>query len=521
MESWMLLQRVRAGKDQCKATIRYIGQVEGSKGEWLGVEWDQPSRGRHDGLVRDKRYFSCANSRSGSFVRPDQCSRAITLLDAVKAKYADQSEAGENFLIGKNTERSGEFRINVEFVGESRVISKQSQIENLLLMSVHDTNVDSVDENFSSICPNATEIDLENTLLTDWNQLLRLPASVSELRLGRNLMNLDLPEEFALRLEKALPQLRVLMVNDIQNIWSHVSYLSSRSCFSRLEQLYLCDNNLRSFPGFSDYSLSCLKLLDLTGNAIGDWHQLSAFARLHSLTELVVNNNYLSQVGVITAEDFKSLVSLSLYGNKFSTIDAFDQLQNLNSLTTLRVQNNPFEATVGASRGRRLLIGLLSGLTILNRSQVTRKERKNSELEFINYCSTSAIFKTSRRHITLLSEYHDAIHLSRSSDQTLRDSGETISLTLRSNLPASMTMVPVVRNVLPSMSVALLLQLSRRVFKIDPAFEVDLYYFDSESAFPMLLHDHEYPLEYYSIATKSEIIIEAKEPVNGSQNCCN
>lgn len=39
------------------ATIRYIGPVEGTKGEWLGVEWDDGSRGKHDGTHQGKRYF--------------------------------------------------------------------------------------------------------------------------------------------------------------------------------------------------------------------------------------------------------------------------------------------------------------------------------------------------------------------------------------------------------------------------------------------------------------------------------
>lgn len=52
----LLGQRVAYGNDIC--TIRYIGTVKG-KGEWLGVEWDNASRGKHDGRVDGERYFKC------------------------------------------------------------------------------------------------------------------------------------------------------------------------------------------------------------------------------------------------------------------------------------------------------------------------------------------------------------------------------------------------------------------------------------------------------------------------------
>ena len=40
-------------------TIRFVGEVDGTNGVWLGVEWDDRTRGRHDGIKDGKRYFSC------------------------------------------------------------------------------------------------------------------------------------------------------------------------------------------------------------------------------------------------------------------------------------------------------------------------------------------------------------------------------------------------------------------------------------------------------------------------------
>lgn len=40
-------------------TVRYVGPVESTRGDWLGVEWDEPSRGKHDGCHKGVRYFQC------------------------------------------------------------------------------------------------------------------------------------------------------------------------------------------------------------------------------------------------------------------------------------------------------------------------------------------------------------------------------------------------------------------------------------------------------------------------------
>jgi len=50
-------QRLSYGGELC--TVRYVGDVAGTSGTWLGVEWDDPSRGKHDGAHKGVRYFAC------------------------------------------------------------------------------------------------------------------------------------------------------------------------------------------------------------------------------------------------------------------------------------------------------------------------------------------------------------------------------------------------------------------------------------------------------------------------------
>jgi hypothetical protein len=50
-------QRIAFDSHIC--TVRYIGPVAGTQKEWLGVEWDDPIRGKHDGDHNGIKYFSC------------------------------------------------------------------------------------------------------------------------------------------------------------------------------------------------------------------------------------------------------------------------------------------------------------------------------------------------------------------------------------------------------------------------------------------------------------------------------
>ncbi|KAI3644635.1 hypothetical protein MP228_010799 [Amoeboaphelidium protococcarum] len=53
-----------------KGYIRYVGNVDGRQGLWIGVEYDEPV-GRHDGSFKGVTYFQCKHGH-GSFVAPDK-----------------------------------------------------------------------------------------------------------------------------------------------------------------------------------------------------------------------------------------------------------------------------------------------------------------------------------------------------------------------------------------------------------------------------------------------------------------
>ena len=50
----------RIALSQYIGTVKYVGLVHGTSGTWLGVEWDDPSRGKHDGVKDGSEYFHCS-----------------------------------------------------------------------------------------------------------------------------------------------------------------------------------------------------------------------------------------------------------------------------------------------------------------------------------------------------------------------------------------------------------------------------------------------------------------------------
>ena len=64
-------------RDDSRATVRFLGTVPGATpvGDWVGLEWDEDRRGKHDGSAKGTRFFQCPPGR-GSFVRAETVIKA-------------------------------------------------------------------------------------------------------------------------------------------------------------------------------------------------------------------------------------------------------------------------------------------------------------------------------------------------------------------------------------------------------------------------------------------------------------
>ena len=104
-----------ADEDGNKATVRYIGPVKSAKNsstEYIGVEWDDSERGKHDGSLEAKDgsgtrevYFRTASPKSGSFVKPAKLNRGVAFATALY--NSDGRDPTSAVLKGMNVSQPG------------------------------------------------------------------------------------------------------------------------------------------------------------------------------------------------------------------------------------------------------------------------------------------------------------------------------------------------------------------------------------------------------------------------------
>ena len=44
--------------DSARGTVMWIGEVPTTQGLWYGIDWDDESRGKHDGSHKGEKYFT-------------------------------------------------------------------------------------------------------------------------------------------------------------------------------------------------------------------------------------------------------------------------------------------------------------------------------------------------------------------------------------------------------------------------------------------------------------------------------
>lgn len=127
-------------------TVRFEGQVQGPKGIWLGVDWDQPDAGKHDGEYKGIRYFKAYAPLSASFIRPTGLTDGtlviggLPLLQGLQGRYAaaDSSEQqGEQKIPSESHyTRKNLAEIQIEAPNMNKVESRVRQFAKLKVVTL-------------------------------------------------------------------------------------------------------------------------------------------------------------------------------------------------------------------------------------------------------------------------------------------------------------------------------------------------------------------------------------------------
>ena len=403
--------RVELGEDGARGVVRYVGAVGERAGTWIGVEFDDDDRGRHDGVVDGVRYFSCEardedagaggaddgrGARRASMVRAHKIARGRTFAEALRGRYArddasaddgerggDGNGGGDDMCI--RTARGRVMRVELCETEEEATMDAAATARRLKSMTrayVDHARVETMGaRGEASACAGALRVlGLAGSLLTSVEDVARIGEEFPTLEAldlsGIRLGDWTKASSMCARFEK----LKVLVLNDSMVKWRDVRALSS--LMPEIEELHLNGNNISSFAMDIDDGANVfpkLRTLSVDGNALSDWSEIEELGRqLPWLEKLHASQNALAEIRPSRA--FSALKTLLLGDNALSAWSSVDALNAFPKLEDVRLSGNPFAS---ASSSRHEIIARVDKLVALNGSTVSTAERKDSEIRYL------------------------------------------------------------------------------------------------------------------------------------------
>ena len=73
------MERIRSS-DNYRGIVKWSGRLVDSRGiedDWLGIEWEDPKRGKHNGEYKGQKLFDVTVPNSGSFVRASTVQKCV------------------------------------------------------------------------------------------------------------------------------------------------------------------------------------------------------------------------------------------------------------------------------------------------------------------------------------------------------------------------------------------------------------------------------------------------------------
>jgi hypothetical protein len=411
--------------------------VEGTEGEWVGVEWDDPTRGKHDGSHAGVRYFECAASSEGgaapgSFVRAHKIRPSISFAQAIQAKYLDGQNVaggkggggggggatGAKASKGKDGDASGGGG-DEESAGQFVRSSNGKKIEIQLCLKKDDpglvlNTLDRIYLNDAAIhtagapgeaagcgvdASRLAILDLAGNLMPDWPAVARFGEEFP------NLANLDLtgvraawPTTPPLGLSP-FPALSVLILNRSGVTWTQAAALAA--ALPSLEELSIGGCGIARLGDGAGPLAACaaagfagLTALNLENNALEDWEHVERLAFLPKLERLHLGGNKLTRVAypahLITdaaegdaappAVPFALLKGLFFADNAVHEWESVDALNDFPAMAEVRLTGNPVTESAAT---RHEIVARVGRLSQLNGSLIADQERKDAEIRYL------------------------------------------------------------------------------------------------------------------------------------------
>ncbi|XP_011036254.1 PREDICTED: tubulin-folding cofactor E isoform X1 [Populus euphratica] len=526
--TFKLDQRVHSTNDPRRiGTVKYIGPVEGHPGTWVGVDWDN-GEAKHDGSLNGVRYFEARSQLSGSFVRAQNLTAGISFIEALYIRYRDQptqEDEDEMYVLSASNKR-----VSVELVGKEKIQDKLSRLEELTgasLSYLGVSNPGSPNE-IRNILPNLKELDLTGNLLSEWKDVgiicEQLP-SLAALNLSSNSMSHEI---VGLPL---LKNIHILVLNNTGINWTQIEVL--KDLLPVIEELHLMGNGINAIKTASSsivHGFDSLRLLNLEENCIAEWNEIVKLSQLRSLEELHLNKNNLNHifnpdhdtidklVGGDESHDqscipFQNLRCLLLGGNNIDDLASVDSLNSFPKLIDIRLSENPIADPGRGGIPRFVLVARLAKVEILNGSEVSTRERKESEIRYVRLVMSKLHgnpdeIKQHPRFVEL-KNYH-GIEDERSSAGTTgpqKMASGLLSVTLKSVGPSIGEKPPLTKKLPAATTIGKLKILCETFFKLG-SIRPKLFLQEEGSPLPILLVDEMATLMDVGIGNESTVLVD-------------
>ncbi|XP_023178203.1 tubulin-specific chaperone E [Drosophila hydei] len=365
-------------------TVKYVGEVNGHCGTWLGIEWDDGLRGKHNGMVDGKRYFQTQLPTAGSFIRPGKLGPCATLEDEARERYSNYDSKNVDTSLIREAQASMQASL-FEVVGMDKIARKQSKFEQLSEVSVDETPVNAA--GYLKDLSQLTTLNVSHTLIWNWEIVASITQQLpllNSLNLGSNRLLLPTDKQ----------------VNELAPSFSHLKHINLGNCgftdwqdvmqtallWPDIESLSLQENALSQLA-----EVDCKKIfrqlreLDLHRTKLMDFDQVCKLGNISTLSVLNLIENGIEQLQLPDCEPhaklnmFLSLEQLSLMQNPiwneteaFNELDKLPQLKRLNKTPHLKSNFDEMFSKAVAS---------IAGLQVINKAKVTAEERRGAEYD--------------------------------------------------------------------------------------------------------------------------------------------
>uniref|UniRef100_A0A182SE86 Tubulin-specific chaperone E n=1 Tax=Anopheles maculatus TaxID=74869 RepID=A0A182SE86_9DIPT len=367
-------------------TVRYVGEVPNTEGEWIGIEWDDPERGKHSGTVNGVQYFQTRSPTAGSMIRSEKLTKFQTLEQAITEKY---TMTADTLRLDSEMIRAVQKQLHAplfEVVGMEKVGGKQSNLQRLVDVSVRNCPVNAAGDLSNFV--NLQMLDVSGTLLWNWTVVGNIAEQIptlQELNLSNNRFTDPYEEQISMLAQKFQNIRKIILKSCMIRSWCELVRLARM--WPAIEYLSLEQNEIEYIEDEAPYivALSRLKILDLQNNSVADVESIRSLGKLPALEELLLNGNGIREVRFPDCPHnekvdlFRQLRTIYLRDNPLQDqCSTFNELDKLAHLEVVTLDPDPavsYEETVAR------IVGSIGSLRMFNRATVSEKLRRDSECD--------------------------------------------------------------------------------------------------------------------------------------------